>query len=307
MSAVVCTLFEGDYHYGVGALANSLYRSGFRGEIVAGYRGALPVWAESAEKSNADSVLPFAPGGRIAFVPVDTKVHLTHYKAVFLQRVLGRSPEVGAVFYFDPDIVVRCRWAFFEEWVRGGIAVCADTNWNMPASHPTREAWRRALNPFGLTLERRLDLYLNAGYIGVPRAAAEFLPLWESVQGLVASLGGDDSVLALADRSLPFAVADQDALNAALSEWRGPISAVGPDGMDFRPSGGGYIMSHAIGVPKPWQTQMTWQALKGRRPTRASLAFLAHAQRPIALYPRWLLEIKKLDALAARAIGRVVA
>src|SRR5690348_11876699 len=107
MSAIVCTLFEGAYHYGVGALANSLYAAGYRGSMWVGYRGALPPWARGAGQ------------GRGCWeVPVD------------------------ALFYFDPDITNRGPWRFYEEWVSHGVALCEDVYPVFPADHPWRAAWR---------------------------------------------------------------------------------------------------------------------------------------------------------------------
>ena len=148
MNSAVCTLFEGNYHYGVGALANSLYAQGFRGTIYAGYRGPLPPWVNGSKTT--DGCTDFSPveGLVLRFIPLSTKAHLTNFKPDFMLSLWQKQcPQAESIFYFDPDIVVICSWPFFERWVQAGVALCADINPSMPKNHPLRHAWNQFYQP----------------------------------------------------------------------------------------------------------------------------------------------------------------
>ena len=126
MKVEACTLFEGDFHCGVAALANSLYFHGYRGTIWVGYRGDLPPWAnlgapEQGGRYTAASDLT------LAFVPLTTPLHFTHYKPDWMLSVFRElSPGCEALAYFDPDIVVKCRWSFYEDWLSRGLALLTE-------------------------------------------------------------------------------------------------------------------------------------------------------------------------------------
>lgn len=108
MNHAICTLFEGSYHQGVAALANSLHQAGFKGRIYAGYRGALPTWAASATPLDLPrwpgaTVMPLAEQLSLAFLPLDTQHHLTNYKPEFMLDLLaGPQPKPMASSTWTP-------------------------------------------------------------------------------------------------------------------------------------------------------------------------------------------------------------
>lgn len=301
MNATVCTLFEGHYHYGVAALVNSLHAHGFRGTVWAGYRGALPKWAGGGPE------MEVGDGLTIHFVPLTTDAHFTNYKATFALEVLERlDPQAGAVFYFDPDIVVSGRWSFYEEWIEHGVALCEDSTSPMSESHPTRGAWRKFAGARGIELHARGSQYVNGGFIGVSRACLPFLRTWSRVLEMMREEIGTAGNFNWADKDRTYAFYrnDQDALNIALEADPTPVSIVGKEGMGF--GGGGYIMHHSLGAPKPWRKHFIWEALKGWPPTAADKAFLAASDGPIGAYSGGELAAKRGSAWIAGAICRLV-
>jgi hypothetical protein len=306
MNSAVCTLFEGHYHYGVGALANSLYARGYRGVIYAGYRGELPPWAAGAKTVNGAAEFTAADGLVICFIPLATKIHLTNFKPDFMLSLWERHcPSAQSLFYFDPDITVIGRWPFFEEWVQGGVALCADVNPAMPPGHPLRNAWKQFYQPRGITFRREPDLYFNGGFVGLGRAHQEFLHCWQKLQELMTpEIGGLQNVN-VRDRTYLFHKTDQDALNVCAMASESPISPLGQDGMDLQPGGGGYVMSHAVGGQKPWKKNFVGALLqRGWNPSRADHLFFRNVETPIRLYSSAALMARRSSLLMAGALGR---
>lgn len=283
MSTVVVTLFEGDHHLGAAALINSLHAAGFAGTVVCGYRGAPPPWTSAARKLDAIAV---------EFVALETTAHLTNHKPEFLLRVWGDlHPEASRLFYFDPDIVVKTRWSFFEEWADYGVALVEDMGSPLPETHPRRGAWRHCLAVRRKRVRRETTHYVNGGFIGLTRERMGFLHEWREAMTLVGEeIGGlEHSMFSFANGTAdkgspayPFSKTDQDALNIALMAGSQPVSIMGSEGMDFRP--GGWTLSHAVGPEKPWRKNLILAALAGRAPTYADHAFWANAVSPLPVF-----------------------
>lgn len=308
MNSAICTLFEGSYHCGVAALANSLYAHGYRGTIYAGYRGELPPWAAGAKKFDGFAEFKPAEGLVLRFIPLTIKIHLTNFKPDFMLSLWEKHcPEAESLFYFDPDIIVICRWSFFEEWVRAGVGLCADVNPSMPANHPLRHAWKQFYLPHGITFRREPDFYFNGGFIGLRREQIEFLHCWRRLQELMAPDIGGLQNWNIRDRTYLFCKTDQDAMNIAAMASESPISPMGQDGMDFQQGGGGYVMSHAAGGVKPWQKKMlAGTLLKASLPSRADKKFYAMARHPIRIFSTASFWLRKIDLMVASAIGRYI-
>jgi hypothetical protein len=275
--------------------------------MYAGYRGQLPPWAAGAVSGKGYSELIIEAQFLVRFVPLTTEAHFGNYKPDFMLSVWrDHCPGADALFYFDPDIVVVCRWSFFEEWVEGGVALCADVYADMPASHPFRRAWLEYFGQYGIQPIREQNIYFNSGFVGVAKQNAGFLTTWQQLLQLLEPEIGGLRNFRVHGRSYPFNIPDQDAMNVATMTSKESLSCVGRQGMDFE-GGGGYIMSHAVDSVKPWRKKMLWATLtKAQRPSRADKAFLRHASSPIRVYGHLHLGLKKLDLLAGSAVGRYI-
>jgi len=300
----ICTLFEGSYHYGLGALVNSLCAQGFRGTIYAGYRGDLPPWAAPNVRANgAGTILDVTSECNIHFLPLETPVHLNNYKPNFLLQLMHEHcPEETAFFFFDPDIVVRARWSFFEQWVSHGIAFCEDINHYLPRCHPVLLAWKKYALQHGLEIRQELDKFYNGGFFGLRRDHEDFLLMWKRLFELRREEGVDLSQFNLSGFDYPYLYLDQDLMNLALMLVSHPVTAVGPDGMDFQP--GGYVMSHSAGDKKSWTKRFLAEALRGRAPSRADKEFLSNTQTPIRIYTKPQLALRQASVRVGSAIGR---
>ena len=309
--SIVCTLFEGHYHYGFAGLVNSLYANGYRGEIYAGYRGLLPPWAFSTLENNIVPdfecrTLQAADKLLIHFIKLETNYHFTNYKAHFMLTIWkGVGKNADNLFYFDPDITNKCSWSYYEQWVRFGVALVHEIVLNdMPASHPKRELWRQVSDSIGIEVRNNLTSYINAGFIGINKTKIEFLELWCSLiehSSLHFNLDKTKFSQSSSNFSL-FTVADQDLLNLAAMCTKVKLSEMGPDAMDF--INGGWTMSHATGLFKPWKKNFLFLILKGMPPSSADKEFWRNTIGIIRPYKKIKVKYKMISIKIALFIGR---
>jgi hypothetical protein len=303
---VPCTLYSGHYHFGVGALANSLYRSGFRGRICVGYESPLPPWAASARRVDDKAVLEVDSGFTIEFIRWRSRGNLSLEKPRFLLHVLDEvAPDAAGVLHFDADLVVRASWAFFERWLEQGVALCLDACYPLvPTLHPWRREWRDLAAGEG-SVHRNLEYYVNSGFVGVARQHREFARCWAALIDRYVSQNSRMPDRVKFNRREEAFTGDQDMLNAAMMATDIPLSIIGPDAMDFTP--GGFLMSHALDEPKPWQRNFLLSAFSGRPPGAAEKAFWQHTDAPIRLFTPLQTILTKAALRAASAIGRFYA
>jgi len=283
MHSTVCTLFERDYHYGVAALTNSLISSGFKGVVWAGYRGALPLWANPRHVTPRYEEYVVSKECSIRFIQVNPPHHMAHYKPLLIDGILKDNPDYDAIAYFDPDIVVNWTWSAYEEWMKCGVALCEDSGSPFSINHPMRFAWRKFCLRHGLSPRNTFDTYINSGFIGVTRAHRSILSDWnKAVECIGNDIPGSLTEVWHSGWTHPFCFPDQDGLNAVLMCTELPLSILNKSGMSF--ARGHCAMSHAIGPYKPWRKNILRTAIRGFSPSTADKNFVTHANGAIRTF-----------------------
>lgn len=307
MISTICTVFEGHYHKGVAGLTNSLQANGYKGSIWAGYKGQLPPWAKITTQNNNVYTMIVSDAITINFVKLDENTFLPYCKPDFMLDILNnKDKNVDNLFFFDCDIIIKCRFSYFEEWVSFGIALCEDVNSPMPPTHPLRGQWRAYFKKYNIDVVNQDSAYLNGGFVGLHRTAKNFLETWQMVQNKMMDEIKIVTHVNYKDRTNPFNCTDQDALNIAKDLTNETLSIVDSNAMDLKNYG--YIMSHAVGQQKPWHKNWIVFVLKhGQRPTITDKLFMNHIDTPLSIFSTKERFIKRINLKIASALGRVFA
>lgn len=303
-STAICTLFEGDYHLGLAAFVNSLVRAGYTGTVWAGYRGPLPPWVNQLRPLNGQhDHYMVAERLRLAFVQLATALHLTNYKPRFMLNLFaGAARDASYLWYFDPDICLRCDWSFFQRWQANGIALCEEiVNYNLSENSPLRWQWTMFGSDMGLGNPRPVRGYFNGGMVGVSAEHTSFLQLWKNILDRAVAGNYDLEVFKPGTPDMPFNATDQDALNMAVMYTEFPLTTMGPEAMGFIPSG--FTMYHTVGH-KPWRGSFLLRALAGMPPSEAAKYFFNQVSSPIRPYSPLRLYVKRVACSIAAIIGR---
>jgi hypothetical protein len=281
-SIEACTLADGDYLIGAGALANSLYAGGYRGVFWIGCRGALPDWARGeVVQHGAWRSWRAAPDLEIRLVEIGGTRALSGEKPAFMLRLLDQlAPQLDGLLFFDADIVVHAPWHHLARWVECGVALCCEAQPLVPDGHPNRHYWRQMIGQIGRAA-RPLDYYVNSGFVGILRRDRDLLDAWAQLMAQCEQHMGRqiEGIRHSTDLLHPLWATDQHMLNAAMMASTVKLSIVGPEGMDFFPLG--IWMSHALNRDKPWRASYLKQALLGFSPLLAQRVFWLHVKQPI--------------------------
>src|SRR5258708_22228660 len=125
-------------------------------------------------------------GLEFRFYPLDTPWHLPNYKPLFIKSVFASAPTLEAVFYFDPDIVIKCQWSYYEEWVQCGMSLVEEiATCGMPYNHPIRQRWLSVAKELGIVCKSTISQYFNSGFIGLMRTCERFLDDWAKIIALL--------------------------------------------------------------------------------------------------------------------------
>lgn len=299
---VICSLYEGDFHLGLAVLINSIVRGGFRGLFWIGYRGALPPWTKQLERGEEGL---FRVGKAfLGFEEIKSGRHFGQFKPEFLSQVIDRGIACKYIWYFDPDITVRCEWGFFEKWVRHGVCLCQEAIMGtMPSRHPFRCEWIDMAREAGWSEPcKEQERYYNSGFVGMNIVHRDFLSQWIAAIRLANRNGVKPDQFQKGGRAQVFFTIDQDALNIATMYSQIPLTTIGPEGMGF--IHGGFTMYHSVGSSKPWRKKFLRSAFRALPPTSADKHFLECADGPILPYSPLFLKWRRTCASIAALVGR---
>lgn len=316
MKSSICTLFDGNYHYGALGLINSLIANKFEGNIYAGTRNDIPFWCRGLHEIKTDDLsydcFRIQDNILIYIVKLQTQNHLTNYKPNFMLELMESFPsEFDTLYYFDPDIVVAEHWSYFEDALSCGVVLCEDVNSPVSEYHPRRIGWRRYFEKFGFQLNFKSPCYINGGCVGVSMEDISFLHTWKALQesmfeeiggGQISSLTGGEEFAASSGFAGCFSKTDQDALNATMEAYGGQVSIFGQEAMAFKP--GLAILPHAIGTRKPWSTRYLTEALRGFPPRKIDSMYWKYVDGPIKAHSGPKVWIQRRTLQLAKIIGR---
>jgi hypothetical protein len=289
--------------WGVGALANSLYRAGFRGTLVVGYRGDLPAWVPRAQATASEWQV--APGFQLVFSKLPEGAGIHQLKPYAMIRVLDElAPAADRIFFFDADVIVLAKWPYFEALVEEGVALVID-HWfsRVAMAHPWRRAWAKLCTDAGFTVRPDEDYYGSA-FCGVSRRYRAIIDAWWRLTLVLQEQRPEIApCLKPGDRMTdPFHGTDQDLLAAAVMATEVPICPLGPEAFGF--TGSPNTMLHPM-VEKPWRRSALVQLVgRGHRPDLYARNYWRYLDAPIIVRRRAARWSQRLDVGTASALAR---